>query len=241
MTCATLTVVARNCIDRVMKTNQAATNQAATNQAATNQNLILIPTSIEQNLAAVQLETLSNTVQAEIRLCGLGLVQAGVHATRLIHSLQPRRVWLLGIAGTYLDRLNLAEAYEFSQVACYGIGVGNGSSYRSPQQLGWSQSLLDGATDLIQLNDLLQNRLLISVAAASADQTEAELKLHSFPEAVAEDMESYAVAVACRAQGVPLRIVRGISNRAGERDHAQWKAAAAMQAAVELASELMKA
>lgn len=212
-----------------------------TNQTATNQNLVLIPTSIEQNLGAVQLASLSNTVQAEFRLCGLGLVQAGIHTAQLIHSLQPSCVWLLGIAGTYLGRLHLAEAYEFSRVACYGIGVGNGSTYRSPQQLGWSESLHNGANDLIQLNNLPQNRMLISVAAASADQSEAELKLQSFPEAMAEDMESYAVALSCQVHGVPLRIVRGISNRVGERDHGRWKAAAAMQAAVELAGELMKA
>jgi futalosine hydrolase len=211
---------------------------------ATLQHLILIPTPLEQQLGSVQLDSLMLANQAQLGLCGLGLVQAGVNSMQLIQSTQPQTVWLLGIAGTYADRLQLASAYEFSQVACYGIGVGSGSTFRSSSQLGWAAALGDNSNDFIRLNEqgnLTSERLLISSTAASADASEAELKLQAFPTAVAEDMESYAVAVACRAMSVPLRVVRGISNRVGDRDHSRWQSAAAMRAAIELTGKLMKA
>ena len=50
-------------------------------------------------------------------------------------------------------------------------------------------------------------------------------------------MEGFAVAFACRLQGVPCDIVRGISNAAGDRDHSRWQTAAALHAAGTLAAQ----
>ena len=59
--------------------------------------------------------------------------------------------------------------------------------------------------------------------------------------AIAEDMEGFGVAMACKLAGVPLRIVRGISNRAGDRDLTQWQIEEALAAAAERASALIAA
>ncbi len=59
-----------------------------------------------------------------------------------------------------------------------------------------------------------------------------------FPKAVAEDMEGYAVALACRLHDVPLTIIRGISNQAGDRNHDGWQVAEALQSAAELFGEV---
>ena len=81
------------------------------------------------------------------------------------------------------------------------------------------------------------SRVLLTTAAASADQTEAAEKLRRVPEAIAEDMEGFAVAVACRIASVPLTIIRGISNRVGDRDHERWQIKPALDAAAKLAIE----
>lgn len=81
------------------------------------------------------------------------------------------------------------------------------------QSLGWQQWPGDtGAPD--QIGDLL-------------------------PAAAAEDMEGFAVAMACRLRGVPLDIVRGISNAAGDRDRSHWQVSAALEAAGRLALQIM--
>jgi futalosine hydrolase len=55
----------------------------------------------------------------------------------------------------------------------------------------------------------------------------------------AEDMEGFAVAAACRLAGIPLDIVRGISNTAGDRDHSHGQIDAACRAAASLAAALL--
>jgi futalosine hydrolase len=50
-------------------------------------------------------------------------------------------------------------------------------------------------------------------------------------------MEGFAAAVACKLAGVPLSIIRGISNRAGYRDLSRWKVKEALEAAAELLSD----
>jgi nucleoside phosphorylase len=75
---------------------------------------------------------------------------------------------------------------------------------------------------------------LVSVLAASATPAEAAWRHSRFPLGKAEDMEGFGVAVSCRLANVPLMIVRGISNRAGDRDHAKWNIAGSLDQAMQM-------
>jgi len=186
-------------------------------------------------------------------------VQAAINATRLVLELKPNRVWLVGIAGALMDRqssqvsvnaigsldaprhLQIGCAYEFSQVAIDGIGVGQGASHVSFERLGWGR-LFGGPScpgGVIPLNsNPVRDLQLLSVCSASADAEEAAVRRQRHPHACAEDMESYAVAAACLQLNVPLRVIRGISNLAGNRKHDQWQAKPAMRSAFQLVREL---
>jgi futalosine hydrolase len=74
---------------------------------------------------------------------------------------------------------------------------------------------------------------LLSVANASGSPAEAAGRARRHHGALAEDMEGFAVALACRRLAVPLTILRGVSNAAGERDRARWDLSAALAAARE--------
>jgi futalosine hydrolase len=76
--------------------------------------------------------------------------------------------------------------------------------------------------------------MLLTVCAASANAVDVADRLRRFPLAVAEDMEAFSVAVACRMAQIPLAVIRGISNMAGDRDKANWNVAAALEAAANL-------
>jgi futalosine hydrolase len=60
-----------------------------------------------------------------------------------------------------------------------------------------------------------------------------------FDHALAEDMEGFAVALACALRGTPLRIVRGVSNEVGDRAPERWRIPAALAAARERAIEVL--
>lgn len=193
--------------------------------------LILIPSQLEFDYCAAQLESFRR--DADIQLCGVGLIESAVATTRWIHRMQPSRIWLLGLAGCLSGELEVGKAYEFSKVDCYGIGVGEAIHHQPLHSLPWFKRLQPEQTQPISVNNSSPARLMLSTTAASASPTEAQRKRELFPMASAEDMESFSVALTCQACQTPLRIVRGISNLAGHRDFSKWQSEIAMQAALD--------
>lgn len=231
-------------------------------------NILLIPTSIECSVIEPYLRQRIPAMLApnnagghgdptgaaawKIKLCGFGLVAAAANTARFIEQYRPARILLAGIAGNHDDTLVIGTAYGFSTVTCHGIGVGDAlsSHHRSPHQLGWKQyesNLPDSSIgETVQLKrrwskDAAEiHRHLLSVTAASANPAEADIRKAIFLDAAAEDMEGFAVAMACEIAGVGLEIVRGISNRAGDRNHDRWQIQAALCAAAEKSLALMR-
>ncbi len=202
--------------------------------------LILIPTAFESDLIASPLDRYIETNNAVITHCGFGPVAAAAVATEAIITHRPKRVILLGIAGAYHStdsKLMVGQAYRFGSVAVDGIGVGAGNEFQSANDLGWPQFAGDhhrpAIGDKIELGSN-SNHHLLTVCAASATPAQAKLRQQRYG-AAAEDMEGFAVAMACRLQHVPLEIIRGISNVAGDRNKSNWQIKDALNsAAVEL-------
>jgi futalosine hydrolase len=210
--------------------------------------LLLVPTDLErQGLVPLVASALGDDDRLE--LCGFGPVAAAARTAALLARHRPDRVLLVGIAGRLDDRLDLAAAYRFGHVACYGVGVGSHDGFVPAGQLGWPQWPGDPADGSPTISDVIacdpdgvtmpDAELLLTACAASATAADVLARKRAFPEAVAEDMEGFAVAFACRLAGVPLDIVRGISNTAGDRDHARWQTAAALRAAGDLAVQVI--
>lgn len=231
--------------------------------------LLLIPTGFERDqlLPQLSLQKLNSSVAVE--LCGFGLAAAGILAARHIAAHQPDQVVLAGIAGSLSAELTVGEAYSFQQVAVYGIGAGEGSDFQTAGQLGWPHAAATQQTptigDVLQLTtrnpetraaemepgDLSQEsnagvmghssgRLLLSVCAASASDQQAENRRRMFPQAAAEDMEGFSVAMACHFAGVGCYIIRGISNLAGDRNHRNWFVTQALNSVVPRLQEILK-
>ncbi len=229
--------------------------------------LILFPTERERMLATTfwpkdrfvvdpVVKGRSQTpVEVAIEIAGFGMVTSAVRTARMIEQYQPRFVLLTGIAGTYRDPSDVGKAFEFNQVLCYGIGIGTSQSFQPASQLGWPQwpgdhdrqsigdALAIGVTGSIpetqsdRQSSRSDRHVLLTVPAASANEIDVRDKLICFPDATAEDMEGFSVAVACRMSGVPLSIIRGISNVAGDREKSRWQMAEAMKAAIELSEQ----
>jgi futalosine hydrolase len=208
-------------------------------------NLILVPTPLERNL--VQRELNLPPDEWTLQLCGFGLVAAAATTTRWLHQLQPDRLMLIGIAGTYDPTCYpIGTALRCTEASCDGIGVGVGEHYRSAEQMGWNQ--VDPSVAGVSIGQTIPLAApageataaapMLSVCAASSNPDEADLRRKRYPNAIAEEMEGYAVALAATLAGAPLQIVRGISNLAGDRDFQRWKIKEAIAAACKLASEL---
>jgi futalosine hydrolase len=207
--------------------------------------LVLIPTAFELEKLQPLLADSVKRVDGVILTCGFGPIVAGIRTTQLLALYKPRAVILVGIAGALGPQLPIGTATEFSRIACYGIGAGSGSEFETASELGWPQwtdpefgqsfgDVIEPAIESDPVNSV--DSMLLTVCAASGSTEDVALRLNKFPHAVAEDMEAFSVALACRMARIPLTAIRGISNLAGDRDKTNWNVAAALKAAAELAA-----
>jgi futalosine hydrolase len=205
-------------------------------------------------------------VPATLAVCGFGLAAAGAGAalaiaerfgpaarqTPMRRASPIDRCYLVGIAGTYRPRqVGVGRVVIGTTAECVGIGAGSGRRHLSARQMGWFQPIprhgLPPASDTLPLGTGDASVLapgaalggLLSVTAASGSRYEARQRARAHPDAVAEEMEAYAVALAARLAGVPLTVIRGISNVAGDRDTSRWRTADACSAARRVLEQLL--
>ncbi len=208
--------------------------------------LLLVPTQLE----LLRLRDLGG-FEAGLcltKLCGFGPVAAAARTSQLITQLHPGRVLLLGIAGTYAPESNpVGEAAEFGEVALHGVGAGESENFQGPPALGFPQwpgspgTTPHPVVDSLPLATKARAELgtLLTTCSASSNQQESSRRRELFPGAIAEDMEGFAVAMACALCDTPLRIVRGFSNVVGDRDASQWRIPAALAAARDRAQQIL--
>lgn len=226
--------------------------------------LLLVPTAMERDRLMPALSRCGDAgriflAAARVETCGFGLAAAAAMTMRHLDRHRPSQVILAGIAGSLGPECEIGAAYWFDEVVCDGIGVGSEDSFLSAATLGWNH--LDEDAGGHAIGDRLglhqpQSREptrrqygLISRCAASANPAAAQAArrraersvLNAVPASsvcfAAEDMEGFSLALACRIAGVPISIVRGISNEAGDRNHAAWQIAPAIDA---IALELVR-
>lgn len=205
--------------------------------------LVLVPTELERRHLARQR---GFGIDAPCELCGFGPVAAAARARDAIAAHEPERVILVGIAGTFDPRgLPVGTAAVFPSVLMHGVGVGV-ASFVPASVLGYRHWPRSGEADG-QGPDALALACpvppaagpLLTVCTAAATKAEAAERRSLFTGAVAEDMEGFAVALACRLAEVPVAIVRGVSNAVGDRRFERWQIPEALDAAYLVAADLL--
>lgn len=211
--------------------------------------LLLVPTCGEQEILTTTFPELQDAGLA-IRLCGFGPVAAAARTAQLIAELRPSEILLAGIAGALSRELCPGEARIFEDVAMYGIGAGSGDTFRTVSELGWAHwteagpegaSIRVADTICLQRSDAIgqPSHQLLTVCSAAATAKDVRDRLERFPNALAEDMEGFSVALAGALAGVPVRIIRGISNIAGDRDKSRWRIHDGVRSAGKILMEIL--
>ena len=202
--------------------------------------LVLVPTALERDHLLHDLEGGSSLVE----LCGFGPVASAARTAQRIALLGPRRVVLVGIAGSYdLEAHPVGSAVRCGEVWMDGVGAGEGPERLGPAELGfaqWPGDPLQARSPVIESLPLAPSGpRLLTVAAASASAAQAADRQVRFG-AKLEDMEGFAVALACRLSGTPCQVLRGISNEAGDRDTGSWDIHGALQAVAEALPRMLE-
>ena len=169
--------------------------------------------------------------------CGIGKVNAAVGTMRLIQQHHPDAILSTGLAGGIDPQMRVMDVLAATQCVYHDVDCGGISSSGDAIALGQVQGLparydadthlLDHALETEKI--LTLNSKLLTGLICTGDQfiTDRErqngIKRH-FPDGLACDMESAAIAQTCYLEHVPFLSLRVISDTPGRTDdhQQQW-------------------
>ncbi|MBP5540175.1 MAG: 5'-methylthioadenosine/adenosylhomocysteine nucleosidase [Bacteroidales bacterium] len=166
--------------------------------------------------------------------CGIGKVNAAVGTMRLMQEHHPDAILSTGLAGGIDPLMQVMDVLAATQsvyhdVDC-GVGLGcvRGQVQGLPERFDADQRLLDHAmatAKLLTLNSKLLTGLICTGDQFITDRERQNVIKQHFPDGLACDMESAAIAQTCYLLEVPFLSLRVISDTPGRTDNhqQQWE------------------
>ncbi|MEU5779659.1 futalosine hydrolase [Micromonospora lupini] len=176
---------------------------------------------------------------------GVGPAVAGAATARLLALAEAagrpyRAVVSAGVAGGFTGRAAVGDTVLGTASIAADLGAESPDGFIAVDDLGMPPALLGGGSVMpadpglfAALRAALPSAttgpvLTVSTVTGTAASTDELRRRH--PEAVAEAMEGYGVAVAAAQAGVPFVELRTISNPIGPRDRDAWRLREALTA-----------
>lgn len=164
--------------------------------------------------------------------CGIGKVNAAVGTMRLVDTHHPEAIVSTGLAGGIDTAMRVMDVLAATQSVYHDVdcGTGLGCDYGQvqglPARFDAGRQLIDHALNV----PLAEGERLMTGLICTGDQfiTDRErlndIKRH-FPDGLACDMESAAIAQTCHLLGIPFLSLRVISDTPGRTDNhqQQWE------------------
>jgi len=170
---------------------------------------------------------------------GVGLVEAAIETTRLLHVRRPAAILLVGTAGVYPGR-----RHELPIGAAAAIG----STTLLPQAVPALSVALPALVPAREPASAQLLRALVRATALPTAKVACPLAITTSERGARsaarlsgcdlENLEAFAVARAAAAAGVPFAGILGISNTVGPDGHRQWRRHGATAAAAAAAAAL---
>ncbi len=153
--------------------------------------------------------------------CGIGKVNAAIGALTLIENFHPALVINSGVAGGTGHGAGILDVVVASEVAYHDVWCGPGTI---DGQAADCPARFAGAITETMLADMGISEKIKTGLIASGDifvSREDDIKriLALYPEAIAVDMESAAIAHVCHLKNVPFVCIRVISDTPGAADN----------------------
>lgn len=158
--------------------------------------------------------------------CGIGKVNAAAGAVELIRHFTPNCIISTGVAGGIDPILHVMDVVASSHIVYHDVWCGEGNEYGQIQGLPacftGNTALLECALALPTDTDTtIHGGLICSGDKFITDRSELETIKGHFPEGLAVDMESGAIAQVCHLYSIPFISFRIISDTPGADGHWQ--------------------
>lgn len=161
--------------------------------------------------------------------CGIGKVNAAVGTTQLVQEHRPDCILSTGLAGGIDDCLEVMDVVIGSETVYHDVWCGMGNAYGQvqgmPARFAAHPALLECATAIANQDAMRVKKGLICTGDQFITDREALSRIKSrFPDGLACEMESAAIAQSCRILGIPFMSIRIISDTPGntENHQQQW-------------------
>lgn len=154
---------------------------------------------------------------------GIGKVNAAVGAVELIHRYKPDALINTGVAGGIDATLQVMDVVAGKQVVYHDVDCGPESELGQVQGLPLyyeaDTKLYDAAMQIHTEETNIHGGLICSGDQFITDKTQLQKIKDRYPEGLAVDMESGALAQVCYLYGVPFLSFRIISDTPGADKH----------------------
>lgn len=212
---------------------------------------LLVVTAVPAEAEAVRAGLTDPTVT--VAPVGVGPAVAGAATARLLTLAEAagrpyRAVVSAGIAGGFAGRVVVGGTVLATRSIAADLGAESPDGFLPIEELGMAPELL-GAGSLVPADPALLDTLraalpdaitgavlTVSTVTGTAESSAALAARH--PDAVAEAMEGYGVAVAAAQAGLPFAELRTVSNPIGPRDRGAWRMREAFAALTTAATAL---
>ena len=164
--------------------------------------------------------------------CGIGKVNAAVGTMRLVAQHHPDAIISTGLAGGIDVKMQVMDVLAASQsvyhdVDCgVGLGCQLGQVQGLPARFDADKRLLAHAEEVpLEGDECLMTGLICTGDQFITDRQRLDVIKGNFPDGLACDMESAAIAQTCHLLGVPFLSLRVISDTPGRTDNhqQQWE------------------
>ncbi|WP_329106671.1 futalosine hydrolase [Micromonospora sp. NBC_01699] len=198
---------------------------------------LLIVTAVPAEAEAIRAGLTSTT--AVVAPVGVGPAAAAAGTARLLALAEAagrpyQAVISAGIAGGFPDRAALGTIVLATRSIAADLGAESPEGFLPLDDLGFGPSSASADPALLErLRESLPRATVGAVVTCSTvtgTSESARTLAARYPDAVAEAMEGYGVAVAAAQAGVPFAELRTISNPVGPRDRGAWRITEAFEA-----------
>lgn len=150
--------------------------------------------------------------------CGIGKVCAAIGAVEMIRTYHPEYMLNTGVAGGIDSRLRVMDIVLGKEVVYHDVWCGEGNAYGQvqgmPERFCGNEYLLQTAQN-VKSDIQICKGLICSGDRFITDQVALTKIKNNFPDGLAVDMESGAIAQVCHIYGVPFLSCRIISDTPG--------------------------
>lgn len=161
-------------------------------------------------------------VEVILLQCGIGKVNAAMGVSLLIERMHPDAIVSTGVAGGIDECLHVMDVVVSRQTCYHDMWCGPGNAWGQvqglPERFESDATLLKAASGLQTEVTIHPGLICTGDLFVSRPEEQQFIKSH-FPDALAVDMESAAIAQVCCLKQVPFVSFRIISDTPGHKDN----------------------